>query len=197
MSARCEVCRGRQVITLPLYKPVEANWSADTPMAPEANVKEFPCPECSPRAKVEHVRFVEYHTLFDIDDRLPPEAMASQKRHAVTILAQGLLDHGYVEFRDDPLSRVELSRYEAMGRPTKRVLATVRVISKAAGQNLDGRVIEHGNRVAEKVAQEAKAEIDNWGSEYGHSDILKRDARYLIDSAARKIINAFAGRKEI
>lgn len=67
----------------------------------------------------------------------------------------------------------------------RRYRVSIGVIAPRTVADLDAERYAAEDNYASLVAQIAAREIDNWGSYYGHADILKRDAKQSVQDALR------------
>lgn len=176
MDDRCQVCRGEQKIRLPLYRPVVASFEA-TAVKIDETYRTYPCPECSPKVATDKIRVLEHH--FQADTRF--EGQEGYREHlvrsGVVAIANQIERGGFMRIQSAPADRAEMRRGYRI---------TVGVASIADVSNLDADRFAHEDAYADLVVKIAAAEIQNWGSYYGHSEILKRDATRLLGDALRK-----------
>lgn len=177
MSEReqCQVCRGARKIRVPLYKPVSV--SMDTsPANLEETSRDYPCPECAPLVTVDKVRVLECH--FQADTRYEGEQGYREYvvSHGVTVLAHEIKKAGLVRMQQTPANSREMKRGYRL---------SVGVVSPNVVADLDVKREAAEDAFAKLVVEIAAYQIDNWGSHYGHSEILKRDAKQMVADAFR------------
>lgn len=182
MSANCEICRGAKIVRLAIYRSVPMTICDGIEEAEAPPWREFPCPECGMSVKQERVAVLEAHAMVDsrIDD---PSFADHTHRSAAHQLVEHLLKGGFITFERGPVDQ-RWMRYP--------VVASLGAVSPGQVATLEQRVAERQDQVAIAVAREAKRQIDNWGSHYGHADILKRDARAQIDSALQRVLGSWS-----
>jgi hypothetical protein len=177
----CEICRGRGLVRLPLYRRATVSFEA-TATSIEESYREYPCPECSDQAPLERVAVLDVHSM--VDARIDtPEFREHAMRHAALRLVDELLKADFIT-----LERGKTDTF----RERYPVVATIGVVSKKQVATLERRIADRQDEVAKVVALEAKKQIDNWGSHYGHADILKRDAKAQVDSALNHVLSTWS-----
>lgn len=112
-----------------------------------------------------------------IDD---PSFLDHVKEGLACAIGAQLLKSGYIKFRRS-LNDLRELRFE--------MVATVGVVHPSKLDTLEQRIAERQSEVAQEVACEAVNQIDNWGSYYGHAEVLKHDARRLIGEALKSVLN--------
>lgn len=175
MSQQCLVCRGEKKILVPLYRPVSVSFE-DTAEKIEESYRSYPCPECAPLAAVDKVRVLNCH--FQADTRYEGDQGYREHiiGHGVNLLAHEIEKAGLVRIQHTPANSRELKRGYRL---------SVGVVSPNIVADLDAQRQSAEDAFAELVVQIAAYQIDNWGSHYGHSDILKRDAKQMVADAFR------------
>jgi hypothetical protein len=184
-SGYCEVCEGRRSIRLPLRRMLSVAAFDPAAYIPEAVVqasfKDYPCPECVQRVPYSKLQSIKCMTFVDEEQIRTPDAKKWWRENAEKILSRqitdGLLSKGLLKIRD-----LEPTPYHS-----RAVCATVCVVAPNDTIELEERIAERQMDVADEFAKEAKRLIDNWGSFYGQTDILKCDARREIDAAIRNV----------
>lgn len=175
----CEICRGRGTIRLPIYRrlgAVVADFSASPVMKEDA--RDYPCPECSDQVAFARVGIVG--ALKEIDTRInDPKYIERVKRACAHSLVEEIINCGYVKVEMAPPDATKM-------RQTYRV--TLGVVSQKQVATLEERVALRQIEIAQEVAAEAEAGINNWGSYYGHADILKRDATREVREAIKTVL---------
>lgn len=175
MSERCQVCRGERKVRLPLYRPVTVSMDA-TALKMAETYREYPCPECAPPAAVDKVRVLECH--FQADTRYEGQQGYREHiiGHGVTVLAHEIEKAGLVRIQHAPADSREMKRGYRL---------SVGVVSPNVVADLDAQREAAEDKFAELAINLAAAEIQNWGSYYGHPEILKRDATRMLSDGLR------------
>ncbi len=173
----CEICCGRGTIRLPIYRRPRALRVNVMPEI-EESAREYPCPECSEQVPFAHVGVVG--ALKEIDTRIDdPKYIEHVKRACAHSLIEEIINGGYVKVEMSPPDTAQM-------RQSFR--ATLGVVSQKQVATLEQRVASRQIEIAQEVAGEAEAGINNWGSYYGHADILKRDATREVREAVTKVL---------
>ena len=173
----CEICCGRGTIRLPLYKRASAV-AVNASVAMEESSREYPCPECSETVPFARIGVLGAMQAMDtrIDD---PKYIEHVKRAAAHSLIEEAIKGGYVKIESGPPDSRQL-------RQEFRV--SLGVVSQKQIATLEERVAARQIDIAQEVAAEAVAQIDNCGSYYGHVDILKRDAARMVRDSIKTIL---------
>jgi hypothetical protein len=186
MKYDCEICRGAGRVRLPVYRSLtvahfDANAASDFDTR-EAS-REYPCPECGDSVSLGKIHAGKSETFASsqIED---PQYLDRVRGGLARALADQLLEKGFIRFQRGPID----DRNCRFG-----MVATVAVAQQGALDTLEQRIAERQEAVGVQVADEAARQIDNWGSYYGHSEILKRDARRLIGEALKTVLHKFSG----
>lgn len=175
----CEICQGRGTIELPIRRRLSAvPYRPDAVMAIEASSKSFPCPECAPSAPADRLAIVRYHAVVNMQIR-DPAFLDDVKASAAHSLVEGLLRGGYVTFKRGP---------ECADGFTYEMVASIGVVAPAHVATFEQRVAEHQEALAREVMAEAVAQIQNWGSHYGHRTISKEQAYDSVASALKAVL---------
>lgn len=190
MNHNCEICRGRGTIRLSVHRPLDITALKSSAVAPAEIIpsRDFPCPECSDVVPITKVHAEQLETLADSRYEGDPSFMEHVRESLAFDLAAHLLRHGYIYFERRPTNRLN---YQFAMR------ATIGVVTKKQADSLEERIAARQIELAQEVVTEAKAQIDNWGSDYGHTDILKRDARQQVDDAMKVVLKRRAGWKPL
>ena len=183
--APCPVCSDRRRIRLPLMRVVSVvQPSSDMMPTIEETSREYDCPECVKKIKTE--RFEAVKLMSWMDGAMPEEQKVWWRENAVKLMgrmiAEKLLEDGMIEFK-----KIEPDVYHDEG-----IQGTIYVALPQHWEPIEERIAERQMVVADEVAAESKRLIDNWGSYFGHAEILKQDARREIDEAVRHVKNARA-----
>lgn len=184
----CDVCGGRGEVSLPVM-------TRDLSAAPitaeafmieiKASRRDFPCPQC--------VQTVQDHCLIVVakGGTFMPKYCADEvrpgaRRTAAHKLMDDMLASGAIQFdeRDAP------ERYPGSGQHDLVITCRVGVVRPEVVAGLERRVADRLAPLIEEFTDQACGEIDNWGSRHADTTalILKRDARYLIRSAAVRFL---------
>ncbi len=171
----CEVCREARTIRLPLYREAVVSFEA-TVAKLEDSYRDYPCPECAPSTSADLVRVVECH--FQADTRYEGDEGYREHivGHGVQILAREIEKAGLIRMQHAPADSRELKRGYRL---------SVGVVSPKVVTKLDEQRIAAEDAFAKLVVETAYYQIDNWGSHYGHADILKSDAKHMVSDALR------------
>jgi len=171
----CEICRGARIVRLPIYRTLEAA-RIDQVGSISPSYREYPCPECAKQAPIDKVAVIEHFAV--VDSRYPetPELLEHMRRSAVNELAHSIARSGAIRFEREKPDAREL-RW--------RLRASVGVVAYKVMATLEERERIASEAYAATVIAEACAQIDNWGSHFGHSEILKRDAKQMANDALR------------
>lgn len=183
----CNICRGRGVITLPVYPPLR------TPPGPSAVPRavsldelqrDFPCPQCTEYVSETRIAVVGEESVAAAWAGVPDEAW---QRRLATLLVSHLLDHGYIAFSKGEEDEL---------RGTFPVRAEVGVVALATVASLEQRVAARQDSVARRVAERAKVLLGNWGAAYNRTWVEKETAYREIDAAlTRTLSDAAQARK--
>ncbi len=175
----CEICNGRGTIRLPIYRRVSAlAFSTEAIQDIGESSREYPCPECSEAVPFARVGVVGSITAMDtrIDD---PKYIDHVKNEAAHALVEEIIKGGYIKIERGPEDTQELRR---------EFRVTLGVVSQRQVATLEERVASRQIEIAQQVASEAEAQINNWGSYYGHPDILKQDATRMVRESIKTVL---------
>lgn len=178
----CPVCQGSKRICLPLrHQLTTADFDPEAAMRPVESSREYDCPECGPtRIKVEKFSAMKVLSLAEMDQMSEATKTwwrENVSKHMGRMIAERLIDDGMIEF-----TKLEPDAYHPEGMQARIYVATPK-----HWEPIEERIAARQMDVADEVATEAKRLIDNWGSYFGHAEILKCDARREIDDAIRHI----------
>lgn len=177
----CDVCGGRGKIRVPVYpRHTVAEFNPRDDFASTQSSREYPCPECSEIVPVEHVGAAS-EEVFVASYVNEPGFMEHVKNSLGHQIVDFLLRHNYVEFERSPTDERQM-RFQ--------MRATVGVVSKKRLATIQERVEQHQEALAREVMAEAKRQIDNWGSTYGHTSLHKSQARDSVDGALAAVLKA-------
>lgn len=178
MGYDCDICRGAGKVRLPVYMRLRAVMVPDANLVMEESSREYPCPECADMTCLERVWAAreETHVASYIKE---PGFLDHVRSGLARQLASHLLEHDYIKFERGPEDDQNI-RFQ--------MRATVGVVRPGQLGNLEERISERQTEVAKEVAEEAERQINNWGSHYGHADILKRDATRMVRDAIKAVL---------
>jgi hypothetical protein len=173
----CDICQGHGTIRLPLYRRVMA-FTAEPDVTMQESSRSYPCPECSDKVPFAQVGVVT--STVTIETRISDPKYLEHVKHSA---AMGLMDEiiraGYVQIEVGPDDTREFRR---------EYRVTLGVVSPKQVATLEERVAGRQTEVAHAVVKEAEHQINNWGSFYGHADILKRDATRMVREAIQAVL---------
>jgi hypothetical protein len=185
MRMACEVCGGREVISLPFIKrssaPV-ADMGAIATMKSE--YRQFPCPACAPWAEVERVKVMRSHCIVVCHLKDNAEAMAYARHSAAHNLVEGLIENDdflRITTRPAPVSA-------ALDPDSVQVQVTLGVISKSTVATIEERVAQHQEDLAREVMAEAIKQIGIWGSFCKDETISKDQAVRSVEGALDTVL---------
>lgn len=179
MAYDCDICGGAEKVRLPIRFRAMALTADPGPTMTESS-REYPCPACADTTRLERVQAAREETFAAsyIND---PGFVDHVRKGLAHQLASHLLEHDFIKFERGPEDERNMGF---------QMRATVGVVRPGQLDNLEERISERQTEVAKEVIEEAEHQINNWGSHYGHADILKRDAtrmvREAIDSVLKK-----------
>lgn len=172
----CEICRGSGQIIVPIYPKISmhsANF-ADSKMSIQPSSKSYPCPECAPTAPMDRIAIVDFHGMIDTGYEKEPGFMDHARDSVAHRALAAVMKRGFIQFRTEPPDKFNL---------TTKLIGTMAMVAPAHVATMQQRIREHQGQIAAEVVKEAFAQIDNWGSYFGHSDISKKDANQMIADA--------------
>jgi hypothetical protein len=174
----CDICRGNGIVRLPIYRRVMA-FSANEMADPTPNHRDYPCPECGDSVTMGQVQALRQEAFATTMYANEPGFIQHVREGLAHQIVSQLLKDGYTTVKRGPDDSREM-RFQ--------MVATVGVVHPSRLDTLEQRIAENQDQVAREVANEAAHQIDNWGSHYGHADILKRDARQMIIDALQIVM---------
>lgn len=184
MGEQCEICRGRRVIDLPVYRPVDTS-AVSVPHRVDSAYRTFGCPECGPWAETDRLAVLTLHYAVAVRLSSAPGYEDAWKRDAAARLGVGMLEAGHIRFRQDgPDDEV---------RGVRRVIATVGVVAAQVVATFEERVKAKSLGLADEVIAAAIREVRNWGSYYRRPEISKDKAAELMESARRDVTGKYRG----
>lgn len=175
----CCICGGSRLIRLPARAPVSVRYNADDDLTlPVNSVREYACPECSPKIDDTKVR------IFAVEGKVDSQT-ASDDRYRATVTRQcasALVD----EILNAGLISATWGAEDTMRREVKTT-CTVGVVSPRTVATMEQRIAERQAEVAAKVADEAVRLIGQWGSYYGAERIDKAQAVDSVREAFKSV----------
>lgn len=178
VSYDCEICQGRGTIRLPVYRRVVAAFDLSTCPAVDESSRQYPCPECS--EAVPFARIGVVGAIKEVDERITDPAYLDHVRHAAAhCLMDEIIKGGYLKVETAPPDTRDMRR---------AFRVSLGVVSQKQVASLEERIAKRQIEVAHEVVAEAEYQINNWGSYYGHSDILKRDATRMVRESIQAVV---------
>lgn len=175
----CEICRGAGMVRFPIYRRATiTSRYVDSPSIEESS-RSYPCPECAPTIPEERLAVVQYHSWGDSQLINEPGYAEASKRRAIHELAELIFSQGFVRFERGPDDGLEL------GYPMR---ATIGVVAPKRIATLEQRISEHQEELARDVAENAAADIANWGVYFGALNISKDMAIGFVRSALKRVL---------
>lgn len=173
----CEICQGCGTISLPIYRRASVTPISAASIMEESS-RRYPCPECS--EAVPFARIGVIGAIQAVDTRIDdPKYIEHVKQSAARSLLGEIIKGGYVKTESAPPNNREM-------RQEFRV--TLGVVSQKQVATLEERIAARQIEIANEVAEEASLQIGNWGSFYGHADILKRDAVQMVRDSIKTVV---------
>lgn len=175
----CVICGGSKQIRLPVLRRMAATYE-DEPMGITIveNSRTYPCPECESvpdhKLKIAHsASRVMNHEL-----EMYPEAREITQKTAARGLADYMLRHGLVQFREQPSPGIE---------GATEIIAKLAVVDPARITTLEQRVKEATGPAVSRVVSRAVDKINVWGRNIGRKSLSKEEAARFVLEAAREI----------
>lgn len=103
-------------------------------------------------------------------------------------LAVYMLEHGFCKFERGPVDGRQMRFGMRM---------TAGVVSTSQVATLEQRVSEHQEVLARAAMQEAQRQINNWGSDFGWSNIRKDDANRCVSESLGFVLKERAKWREV
>lgn len=190
-NSRCEVCRGRGLVRLPLYK--QASFVADNaPVSMDEASRQYPCPECGMKAHVDKVLAVDVHSM--VDSRVPDDALPHIREGVAHRLVASLLERGFIEFGE---GQQRASGY-GVSYP---IIATLYAVHPSEGRrSIEDRLRERQDQFAGAVADEVIDRVREWGISSRYVDshrIEKRRVEEIVREAVRHVGNTWSKEREL
>jgi hypothetical protein len=184
MRETCEVCRGEQLIRLPVHRKLSV-MDADPflpPSAPPAPYKTYPCPECAKLVDPARVSVVQCESTVSglIPAKHMNDVMRQHGHELVALLVKDkMLNTKIVERKPDDLWP---------RRPGDVIIRSrVGIVSPADVEKIETRVLKLALHMLRQMATEVQAQINNWGSHYSVTVVSKDEATRLIHTAVGEI----------
>jgi len=180
----CGICRGAKIIRLPVQEPLSAvAFCDDEPIDATSTfeVHEYPCPECC--RTIPNIAILESRITIPTGIPRSQDYIDHIKDTAANQFVYELLKKGFIEFDWGQVNDYEM---------TQSVVATIGVVTKQDVKKIEDRIIDRQWSVAINLVEQAKQQISNWGSYYGHDVIKKSMAYQMIDDAYRNLKNNFS-----
>lgn len=173
---RCRVCRDFKMIRLPLYPDavVASGPDFEPPAAVECPYRDYPCPECSVEVPVSRVHLAREIGYLDIRYASDERARSALRASLIVALARRLDESGAI-----------ISRTLRGDGLRQSMVVELGVVSSEIAGNLERVVAARQEEFAGDVANEAVAQIVNWGSasSYGSRTIEKSRAVDFVREA--------------
>lgn len=180
----CGICGGSRIVRLGVRKPMPAaamtveEHFGDAPQL-RTETRTYPCPECAP--KVDEARIMTVGAVEYIDER-SVETYRNEpgfRRYVGAQLARRIA----MELVEG--GKIALEEVDSPARLT--VYGTLGVVDASHVASIEERLRSRQHLVAQRVAEEIKREIGNWGSRMGQQIIAKREAYRLIADVLRDL----------
>lgn len=182
MHEQCDICRGRGVIGVPVYRPLRTSRIFDSDVT-KAELgegwRDFACPQCAPKVAEHSIAFVQAEISIDprYEDQDGYAALVRRDLlHAIAeVLAREQSD-GFLVTERGPLG-------EFSGRIP--LTGTIGVVSKTVIASMEQRIAERQMEVAAEVVERVAGLIRMWGREryIEPENIPKLAALGLLDKA--------------
>lgn len=181
---RCCICGGRQVIRLPVRRPVRHILPAEPSQPMGETSREYPCPECAPT--VDEARVV----VFSAQQETRPWEMerldADQAKEYAEHMRRSVVDDlAYALAKSDAVT-IQTQRSVETG--AVRVRAHVGVVSASHTQSME----ERAKIAAERMCAGAAEAVVERMRLHGHQVIHKDDAARLIRDEFKRAAAAWA-----
>jgi hypothetical protein len=168
---------GRGEVRLPVrVRLSSANMSAEIPKEMSPPWRSYACPECSDTVGLHQLGVVCETVHVDVRSQIPEDVI---KDELADQMAWALRKHDLIEFRRTAPVR---------GQMQWAMIGTLLVAPKKTAANIEDHARDRATDVARQVVDDACAEINNWGSRYGHREILKQDANRLMGHAMQTVL---------
>jgi uncharacterized protein with PIN domain len=172
----CPICRGSRTIRLPLYREMAVSFDPNITMQTtmEETSRQYPCPECAPKASEDNVAMVKYGAELAVHDEGPEYERYARKSLAHS-LVDAILRNGYIAF-----TKGERDTWQR----TQMMRATLGVVSAATVASMEQRIAARQMNVAAQLVDAAAHEIRIWAMHFtgDEGNISKGQA---VDAIAR------------
>lgn len=180
----CRVCGGRRLITLCVMPIMSVTHEGLE--SPSAHHKDFLCPGCAPQAPAEKVDLIKFEGQYTQHHRdQHPDYLDYEKRKMAVMMGRHLLEKDLISFTEEKNEK----DLEFGFSPRLILRGVVGVVSKEQVATMQERIEQHQHAFACEVAAEAIAQIENWGSYFGHSHVSKDMARQTINDAVSTVLD--------
>lgn len=177
----CSLCGGRRVLSIQPLPPPSDFQPSQEPVPVVIDIpprREIPCPDCGEHAGSDRVAVVSHHVEVrwrgrGADDPPPPDFVKSAQRNIADQAARNMLHAGYFRFE------------ELRDANDTMIRGKIGVVAPGVVASIEKRAFEAGKKLAITAIEEAKKQINNWGSYYGHRAINKTEADHLLDHALK------------
>lgn len=175
----CIICGGSKQIRLPIRHRVAKTYDAETMgMSIVENSRTYPCPECE--SVQDHKLHIAYSSsrIRNYELQMDPAAMEITQKTAASGLADYMLRHNLVQFRERPAQDTE---------GVTEIIAKLAVVDPARITTIEQRVKDSTRPMIDKVASLAVDKIYIWGRDLGRKSLLKEEAARFVLEAAREV----------
>lgn len=179
----CDICQGREVVRLPVQRPLRAV-DVNEPPKVEESWRAFPCPQC---AGMVHDDYVATLHCRDEVPAEPYDVEPGLKEHVLRKHGHGIVDNlirgGFMNTR------------EVFRRPSPRhgeevgIQSTVGVVSKARVASIEQRAVRAAEEIVNEAIEGGLKQMHNWGSYYQRESIGKAEADRLIREGVRRAMD--------
>jgi hypothetical protein len=187
VSKDCEICRGRRVIRLPVYRSVSA---VQPDMASIEHIdddsREFPCPACAPAVPEDCIAIVEAGAQVLVRSDADPRHEQAIKADLAHALVHHLLSSGFIRFSRAPVPKFSAGYKSLCTEVFLR--AEIAVAAPKAIGSIEDRVRERLLVVGHKIVNEAEKRMAVWGSAYGSTTLQKEQATDAVRDAVLAVI---------
>lgn len=173
----CDICGGSGEIRVPVRPKLRVvdgpNLTAD--VALPALWRSYACPECSDTVALRNLGVLYECAHVDERYQIPEDRIKEQLAHE---MVANILRHDLIEFRRGAPIRAQMEW---------AMTGTLLIAPRKTASNFEDYAKDRATAITRQVVDVAGHEINNWGSYFGHSEILKQDAIRLMGSAMRDV----------
>lgn len=181
MTHRCLVCRGSQIVRLPLFHDVSfADFNVSSVSDSVESSRNYPCPECKGDA-APFVRIQAVTEMRDVISEAMPTINDAVRGGIARAIADRLLRDGLIAFE------IGVPSYQSTP-----VRGTLHAVAPRNVATMQSRVEERQMHVAGLVVEEAQRQVQNWGSDFNWTSLTKDDAGRLIRESLSLVQKRFA-----